>query len=218
MISYCLTHHAAHKNMMRNRKTWHPAFDDVVFITPTDDHTPGTIGLGTSCFRGVGEGFMLRVRYAIGMLAKEKVGALMDYDIVLPPTRIPDDVVKDGEMLCSEVFHDDYYGKYAADVYGHSPTIATGKTWQSILDNDFDDGSMDSKVSDRWLALCAKRAGVEFKRMAGGFSKDGAWNDYHRELARQSGAVIFHGVKTDADFIAATCTPAYRAACKAAKI
>lgn len=213
MKCICLAHGKAEKMLRRNAQTWQPAFDEIIYITPTDDHIPGTIALGASCVRGQGEGFMARMRFGLNYLSGEKVGAIMDYDIVMPPIRMPDHVVEDGEILCSALFFDDYHGTYQTNVYGHSPTIATGATWKRILAEDSAD-TYENGYSDRWMAICAERAGVGFKGMAQGFSKDGPWNNQIREMARQSGAIVFHGVKTDADFIAATFSPAYRAACQ----
>lgn len=218
MKCICLAHGKAEKILRRNAATWQPAFDEIIYITPTDDHMPGSIALGLSCVRGKGEGFMTRMRYALNLLSEEKVGAVMDYDIVMPPIRMPDEAVGDREILCSQVLYDDYWGKYQSTIYGHSPTIATGETWKRILAQDGFGGD-DSEYSDRWMALCAKRASVTFRAVPAGFSKDGAWSNQTREMARQSGAVVFHGVKTDADFIAVTHTPAYRAACaRASKV
>lgn len=217
MNCFCISHHGAHKALTRNQKTWFPAFDEVIHITPVDDWTPGTIGLGTNAWRGLGEGFMLRWKYALKMLSREKVGCIMDYDIVFPPIRIPDDIVEDGEILYCAVFNDDGWGRFSVDTYGHCPGIATGETWRRILEQDGFTGH-DNAASDRWTARCAAQAGIKFRRMENGYSRDGHWGNAEREMARQSGALVFHGVKSDADYITVTQTPAYRRACEAAKL
>lgn len=198
MKGICIAHGKRLETLKRNAQTWFPALDSLEVISPEDDPIEGAELLGESCWAGAGN--LARIRAAVKKAAQESIACVLDYDVVFPPIRIPDKIVKDGVVLCSETYMDDEGGKFTYNIYGHCPWIATGKTWKRILAKD--DGQIwEHGFTDRWLAVCCVRAGIELLPMRHGFSQYGEWNNKDRERAVESNALIYHGVKSELDFI-----------------
>lgn len=200
MNAIVIAHGGAQATVDRHLPHWMTTFSDVTFICPKDDKLSfnssihSTTGIGESCRNGAGA--IERMRYAARLAKSELMSCVMEYDTVFKFGRMPDFGWTPLKLVCSSIF-DNYDPAFAATIYGHSPWIASGTSWRSIVSYGDDD---QGGWPDRWLALAAKKAGIRLLGMDAGYSYDAEWTNEIIEEATQRPRVVFHGVKTEIAF------------------
>lgn len=197
MIGIILAHGKAIDAFNRHLVGWKKAFSALIIVCPWDDPIPGACTIGDSSRNGRGN--LERMLFAVALASRFPRAAILEYDTVFCDCRFDVDFPKSDTLVCSVQFiNDDDH--FTAPSYGHSPWIATGKTWWKIMQHG---GSPEGCFPDRWLYAAAQSAGIETLGIENAFSDDREWTASTRIKAagqRAKGGNIFHGIKTDRDF------------------
>lgn len=193
MRAFILTHGGAHAAMLRHVPGWSRAFEGFRYISPEDDPY-GSLLIGKSCRNGAGS--ILRMEAAALMASRFPMACIMEYDTVFVAGALPDEGWEPNTVICSSIF-ENHDPQFQAAIYGHSPWIASGETWEKILRASDDD---QGGWPDRWLALACQKAGIRLLGMKAGYSYDGEWTPEIIEEALSEKRAVYHGVKTEEAF------------------
>lgn len=192
MTGIALVHASAGEFLSRQIKEWGRIFSPLILISPADDHFPNSIPIGLSEHHGIHS--INRMMFAALLASKFPRSCVFEYDTIFRVA--PPEDVSSGMLYASSAYYSDS-PSFEAEVYSHSPWIATGETWWNVFTAPWD---LQHGFPDRWLGLACQNAGVQQTGLQGCMSHDREWTPEKIAEARefiQAGGLILHGVKTE---------------------